>query len=54
MDTGRAISDGLLDSDELPDDADIIDDSDLRQFASALQDTRCCAVQMENEGMKMK
>jgi hypothetical protein len=48
------IHDGLSDPDESPDDADIVDDSDLRQFASALQEAQRRAVQLESELAKTK
>jgi hypothetical protein len=48
------IHDGLSDPDESPDDADIVDDSNLRRFASALQEAQCRAVQLESELAKTK
>ncbi|KAN0136802.1 hypothetical protein V8E53_005243 [Lactarius tabidus] len=42
------IHNGLSDPDKSPDDADIVNDSDLRRFASALQEAQCRAVQLES------
>ena len=48
------ILDGLSDPDESPNDAEIVDDSNLRQFASALQEAQRHAVKLESEMAKTK
>jgi hypothetical protein len=48
------IHDGLSDPNKSPDDANILDNSDLGQFASALQEAQCHAVQLESEIAKTK
>jgi hypothetical protein len=56
LDVGTAVvdSDGLSDPNDLSDDADIIEVSDLKRFASALQEARCCAIQLEGEKAKQR
>jgi hypothetical protein len=54
LDAGSGIFNGLSDPDKSPDDAVIVDASDLQQFASALQEAQCCAVEVEREIAKGK
>lgn len=51
---GAHVDNGLSDLEEMFNDDEVVETFNLLQFASALQEAQCCAIQLENEIVKTK